>query len=437
MRSPYVPTTDAERKAMLDAIGVSEVDELFQDIPREHRNPVLHLPPALAELEVKAEMRRLAAENASVQDWPCFLGGGAYHHFIPSVVWDLAKRSEFLTSYTPYQPEISQGVLQGLFEFQSLVCLLTGMEVANAGMYDGATAMAEAALMACRITRGSSVAMLDTVSPAYRQVVETYARPQGIEVKALAPAAAAVDRNTACLIVQSPNSFGYIEDMGRLSDAAHAAGALLIVSSDPIALGLFQPPGTYNADIAVGEGQPLGTPLSFGGPYLGLFACKNTHLRQMPGRVVGRTADMDGRTGYVLTLQTREQHIRREKATSNICTSESLVAIAASIYLAVMGKVGLRHAAELCYHKAHYAAARIADIPGYSLPVAGTFFKEFVIRCPAPPARINAALRERKIIGGLDISDRVPNGMLVCVTEMNSKNEIDALAQGLSKAARG
>jgi glycine dehydrogenase subunit 1 len=348
------------------------------------------------------------------------------------VVWDLAKRSEFLTAYTPYQPEISQGVLQGLYEFQSLLCLLTGMEAANTGMYDGATAAAEAVLMACRITGRSRVVVRGTVSPAYQAVIQTYAGPQGIVMDTL-DGGQPVPAGAACVVVQSPNFYGYLEDQERLSASAHEQGALLVSVFDPIALGLLRPPSDFSADIAVGEGQPLGVPLSFGGPYVGLFTCKNAHLRQLPGRIVGKTVDVDGKTGYVLTLQTREQHIRRERATSNICTSESLVAIAAAIYLATLGKAGLRQVAELCYHKAHYAAARIAALPGYSLVLNGVFFKEFAVRCPADPTEINGALRERGIVGGLDISKQVPNGLLVCVTEMNTRDEIDRLVAGLTE----
>ena len=437
MPSHYIPTTDSDRQAMLKAIGVADVADLFADIPIQHRDPPLRLPPALSEMEVKEEMGRLASLNADLQHYACFLGGGAYRHFIPSIVWDLAKRSEFLTSYTPYQPEISQGVLQALYEFQSLVCLLTGMEVANAGMYDGATAMAEAALMSCRITRRSKVELLSTVSPRYRRVVETYVKPQGVTVVDVEPKAERASPDAACLVVQNPNSHGYFQDLDRLSAAAHGAGALLVVSVDPVALGLFRPPGDFGADIVVGEGQPLGVPLSFGGPYLGLFACKDEHLRQMPGRIVGRTVDVDGRTGYVLTLQTREQHIRRERATSNICTSESLVAIAAAIHLAALGKTGLREVAELCYHKAHYAASRIARLPGCSLPIEGTFFKEFVVECPVSPREVNRVLLKRGIIGGLDVSDAIPNGMQLCVTEMNTRSQIDALVDGIAAAGTG
>ena len=385
---------------MLKAIGASSIAELFDDIPRPHRDPRLDLPPALSELELRRELQALSNENAHGETWPSFLGGGAYRHYIPSIVWHLAGRSEFATSYTPYQPEVSQGVLQASYEFQTMVCHILGMEVANTGMYDGATALAEAALMACRITRRDVVLALDTVSPRNLDVVRTYVEPQGIQVQTTSAEAPSLSANAACLLAQSPNFLGCLEDQGGLSETAHAAGALYIASVDPISLGMFRPPGDYGADIAVSEGQPLGIPLSYGGPYVGLFACKPEHLRQMPGRITGRTRDRNGETGYVLTLQTREQHIRRERATSNICTSETLVAIAVAVYLAAMGRHGLREVAQQCYHKAHYAADAIGALPGFSLAAEKTFFKEFVVRCPKPPAEINAALRERHIIGG-------------------------------------
>ncbi|MEE9284831.1 MAG: aminomethyl-transferring glycine dehydrogenase subunit GcvPA, partial [Dehalococcoidia bacterium] len=425
MSVPYLPSTDADREAMLQTIGAASVDELFDDIPREFRDPDLTLPEPVSEMELRREFQRLSAQNAHTDDYTCFLGAGAYHHFIPSVVWSLAKQSELATSYTPYQPELSQGNLQAMYEFQTLVCQLLGMEVANTGMYDGATALAEAALMACRVTKRQVVTILDTVSAQYVEVVRTYAEPQGIEVAAVQAGTMAM--GSGCLIAQSPNFLGGLEDLAPLSHQAHEGGALFVVATDPIAMGLFRPPSDYGVDIAVAEGQPLGVPLSFGGPYVGLFACKTEHIRQMPGRLVGRTVDGEGRTGYVLTLQTREQHIRRERATSNICTSETLVALACAIYLAAMGRQGLRSVAELCYHKAHHAASRIASLPGYSTPGDRPFFKEFVVQCPRSPAEINRALLERRIIGGLDISDHTPNGMLLCVTEMNTGEEIDRL----------
>ena len=340
-------------------------------------------------------------------------------------------RGEFITAYTPYQAEASQGTLQVIYEFQTLICNLYGMEVANAGMYDGATSLAEAALMACRVTRRERVAVLDTVSPAYRAVIEAYCRPQNLEVAMVGDAASGVNEATACLVTQYPNFYGSIEDLGAQVDTAHSAGALAVVSCDPIAVGMFQPPGHYGADIVTGEGQPLGIPPSYGGPYVGLFATKQEYIRQMPSRLSGRTVDRNGETGYVLTLQTREQHIRRERATSNICTNEALYALASTIYLAALGRSGLRQVAELCYQKSQYAASQIAALPGYSVVNGGPFFREFVAQCPAPPAEVNRQLMEQNILGGLDVSDRYPNGMLLCVTEMNTRDDIDQLVGAL------
>jgi len=434
MTVPYIANTDADRRAMLAAIGVASSDELFDDIPPEFRIEGLSLPPALSEPELVRELSALAERNRPAGAMPSFLGGGAYRHFIPSVVGEVIGRSEFATAYTPYQAEISQGTLQTAFEFQSMVCELTGMDVANAGMYDGASALAEACLMAVGVTGRQRIALLSTVHPHSQAVARTYAFGRGLAVDVMPPDALALGEQHACLAVQQPNFFGCIEDVEALEKAAHTAGALFVASVDPISLGLFRPPGEYAADIVVGDGQSLGVPLSYGGPYVGFFACRQQHLRQMPGRLVGRTTDARGRTGYVLTLQTREQHIRRERATSNICTSQQLVALAATVYLAALGKQGLRQVAELCYHKAHYAADRIAALPGYSLAGGGVFFKEFVVRCPPAaggPAAINRALLERGIIGGLDVSNQIAGGLLFCVTELNTRQEIDALVEGL------
>jgi len=434
MTVPYIANTDADRRAMLAAIGVASSDELFADIPPEFRIEGLSLPPALSEPELARELSALAERNRPAGAMPCFLGGGAYRHFIPSVVGEVIGRSEFATAYTPYQAEISQGTLQTAFEFQSMVCELTGMDVANAGMYDGASALAEACLMAAGVTGRQRIALLSTVHPHSQAVARTYAFGRGLTVDVMPPDALALGEQHACLAVQNPNFFGCFEDVDALEKAAHAAGALFVASVDPISLGLFRPPGEYAADIVVGDGQSLGVPLSYGGPYVGFFACRQQHLRQMPGRLVGRTTDAQGRTGYVLTLQTREQHIRRERATSNICTSQQLVALAATVYLAALGKQGLRQVAALCYHKAHYAADRIAALPGYSLACGGVFFKEFVVRCPSAsggPAEINRALLEQGIIGGLDVSEQIAGGLLLCITELNTREEIDALAAGL------
>ena len=441
---PYIRNTDEDRRAMLGAMGAASVDELFADIPSGLRIEGLELPPALSEPELIAEMTELAALNrVPGNSTACFLGAGAYRHYIPSTVAHVIGRSEFYTSYTPYQAEISQGTLQTMFELQSMTCELTAMDVASAGMYDGASALAEACLMACRVTGRARIAVHSSVNPSYVSVVRTYASGAGLAVEVMdAPTGARpgeprLSAQHACLAVQQPAFLGYLEDVWALGEAAHAAGALYIAAVDPISLGMLTPPGEYGADIAVSEGQSLGWPVNFGGPYLGLFACRQEYLRQVPGRIVGRTADMDGRTGYVLTLQTREQHIRRERATSNICTSQQLVGLAATVYLATMGKQGLRQVAEACYHKSHYAAERIAALPGYSLAFPDRpFFKEFAIRCPRPPAEIGAPLLERGIIGGLDVSDIVEMGMLVCVTEMNSRQEIDRLVEGLADCQR-
>ena len=431
--SPYIPNTVDEQAAMLQAIGVDSVDDLFQDIPAEFRNPGLNMPAPLSEMEVLQELQRLSERNLYPGRYASFLGAGVYRHFTPSVVSALVSRGEYLTSYTPYQAEASQGTLQSTFEFQTMSSQIMGMEVANAGMYDGATSLAEAALMACRITKRGRVAIVDTVAPNYAEVVRTYAEPQGIEVYSVSSSVRELQPDTACLLVQSPNFFGYLEDVGGLTDVAHNHGALICTSADPVAMSMFKSPGAHGVDIATAEGQALGVPPSFGGPYVGIFTCKQEFFRQMPGRIAGRTTDTQGRTGYVLTLQTREQHIRRERATSNICTSTALIGLMATIYVACMGKQGLRRVAEICYHKAHYAAGQIAEIPGYSLPMEGTFFQEFVVRCPRPPAEINAALQDRGIIGGLDVSDLTPNGMLICVTEVNSRREIDSLVSALKE----
>ena len=434
--SPYTPNTDDDRQRMLDAIGVSSFDDLVADIPAEHRNPPIDLPPPTSELELRREIGAMAEQNAVPGDYSCFLGAGSYRHFIPAIVRSVATRSEFMTAYTPYQPEVSQGTLQAHYEFQSLVCQLTGMEVANAGMYDGATSMAEAALMAARVTKRDRVAVLDTVSPAYRQVLQTFVDSQGIAIDTLYPGSVKLDAGTACLLVQQPNFFGYFEDLEEMAEAAHSAGALLVVATDLTSLGMFRPPSEYDADIVVAEGQAVGVAPTFGGPYVGIFACKQKYVRQMPGRVVGKTVDTRGRDGYVLTLQTREQHIRRERATSNICTAVGLIALMTTLYMSSLGKQGLRRVAELCYHKAHYAASLVEKIPGYSLPLTGAYFREFVVECPRPVAEINEALLERKIIGGLDVSEHVPNGMLVCCTEMNTKEEIESLAAALAEVAK-
>jgi glycine dehydrogenase subunit 1 len=420
---------------MLDRIGVADVDGLFADIPADFRIGGLNLPSALPELDLTREMTEISARNTvAANGVASFLGGGAYRHFIPSTVGHIISRSEYYTAYTPYQPEISQGTLQTMFELQSMVCELTGMDVANAGMYDGASALAEACLMACRVTGRNRIAVHSSVNPAWLAVIRLYAHGPDLAVDV-------VDRDGltdahACLAVQQPAFLGDLVDAWALSEAAHAAGGLYIAAVDPISLGMLTPPGEYGADIVVAEGQSLGWPVNFGGPWLGLFACREEYIRQMPGRIVGRTTDLEGRTGYVLTLQTREQHIRRERATSNICTSQQLIGLAATVYLATVGKQGLRQIADACYHKAHYAADLIDSLDGYSVDTQTPFFKEFVARCPRAPAEINRALLERDILSGLDVSAQVENGMLICVTEMNTREEIERLVEGLREVAR-
>ncbi len=427
---PYIPNTDEDRRAMLDAAGVASVDDLFADIPAAFRIDGLDLPAALSEIELTAELSDAAHRNVVAGNGVAsFLGGGAYRHFIPSTVAHVIGRSEYYTAYTPYQPEISQGTLQTMFELQSMTCELTGMDVANAGMYDGASALAEACLMACRITGRERIAVHTSVNPSWLATVRTYACGPGIPVDVVD--GEPLTSQHACLAVQQPAFLGTLEDVQALSNAAHTAGALLIAAADPISLGMLKPPGEYGTDIAVAEGQPLGWPVNFGGPYLGLFTCRNEHIRQMPGRIVGHTADLEGRSAYVLTLQTREQHIRRERATSNICTSQQLVGLAATVYLATVGKHGLRRIAEACYHKAHYAASLIARIPGYEIATESPFFKEFPVRCPLPASEINRRLLKHDIIGGLDVSEQVENGMLVCVTEINTREGIERLAAAL------
>ena len=433
---PYIPNTDEDRRRMLDAVGVATVDDLFADIPAEFRIDKLNLPPAPSELDLSRELSDLAHENrVAGNGTACFLGGGAYRHFIPSTVSHVVGRSEYYTAYTPYQPEISQGTLQTMFELQSMTCELFGMDVANAGMYEGASALAEACLMACRVTGRHKIGVHPSVNPDWLDVVRTYAFGPELVVDVLE--ANRLTAEYACLAVEQPSFLGTLGDVRALSEEAQAAGALYIVAADPISLGMLAAPGDYGADIAVAEGQSLGWAPNFGGPYLGLFTCRSEYVRQMPGRIVGRTTDMNGRTAYVLTLQTREQHIRRERATSNICTSQQLVGLAAAVYLATVGKHGMRQVAEACYHKAHYAAQIIQNLPGYEVDLETPFFKEFVIRCPKAPAEINRRLlAEHHIIGGLDVSAQVANGMLLCVTEMNSRTEIERLRDALVEAGR-
>jgi glycine dehydrogenase subunit 1 len=445
----YIPHTDADRAEMLAAIGVEQVEDLFDDVPAACRFPQLNLPEPLSEMEIMAELQAISEENLDTGHFTSFLGAGVYHHYVPQVVDHVISRSEFYTAYTPYQPEISQGTLQSIFEYQSMICALTGMEVANASHYDGATSTAEAVIMALNVSRGkrNKIILSPAVHPEYRAVVHTYTQGMGLEIvgeedplATLADLTAQLDSNTACVVVQNPNFFGQLEDLTALVEKVHAAKALLVVVADPISLGLLKPPGDYGADIVVGEGQALGNGLNFGGPYLGFFACRQQHVRKSAGRLIGQTVDADGKRGFVLTLSTREQHIRRERATSNICTNQALCALAAAVHLAALGKTGLRKLAELCYHKAHYAAAHIAELDGYRVVGGKPFFKEFVVHCPAPVKDINDYLLEEwGILGGYDLGRDYPQlekHMLLCVTEVISRQEIETLVEALAEAEK-
>jgi len=443
----YIPNTEQDRRQMLDAIGAGSVDTLFADVPEGLRlKRPLKIPPALAEAELVKRLAALAERNADADRYNSFLGAGCYDHFSPAIIGHLVLRGEFLTAYTPYQPEISQGTLQALFEYQTLVCQLTGMEVSNASMYEGASATAEAILMAHRITGRAEVVVARAVHPEYRQVARTYAAQVGLifrevafteaGVTDLAAVQHALGPQTACLVVQSPNFFGGVEDLVPLAEAAHAVGALCVVSvAEPIALGLLKSPGECGADLVTGEGQGLGTGMNYGGPALGFLATREQYVRHLPGRLVGQTADREGRTGYVLTLATREQHIRREKATSNICTAESLIALMATIYLVSLGPQGLREAALQNLRKAAYAKGRLAKVPGCSLRFGGPTFNEFVVQTKKKkPAALLAQLRKKQIIGGVDLGHFYPelaDCLLLCVTERKTRDEIDALCAAL------
>lgn len=442
----YIPNTANDQKEMLNTIGVSSIAELFNYIPDDLRlKRDLNILPALSELELLNYVGVLGGMNAHTGEYASFLGGGAYDHFIPSVVPHIVSRSEFYTAYTPYQAEMSQGVLQTIYEYQTMICELTGMEVSNASMYDGATAMAEAALMATRITKRDEIVISSAVNPRYRKVLDTYLFGIKLPVRTIEwnngvtdpeRLSQSISDKTAVVVIQYPNFFGSVEDIRAIIEMAHRHGALAVIVADPIALGLLKAPGELGADIVVGEGQPLGIPLNFGGPYLGFFATRMEHVRKMPGRIVGGTVDSEGKTGYCLTFQTREQHIKRERATSNICTNEALVALAATVYMAAMGKQGLRDAANLCVQKTAYARQRIGGLKGYSVPFTSHVFKEFVVKTPVAPKRIQEKLISEKILGGLDLGAYYPeleNHMLFCVTEKRTRGEIDRLVAVLAK----
>lgn len=449
----YLPLTQEDRRLMLDRIGVASVDDLYADVPASARatGPLAGLPGHRAEYEVERILKELAAKNLAAGDCPSFLGAGAYRHHVPASVDQLLLRGEFLTSYTPYQPEVSQGTLQALFEFQSQVALLTGMDVANASMYDGATACAEAVMMANRITRRNKALLGSGVHPHYREVVETMARFTGFEVEALSPdpfqpgrlqmeeLAERLDGDTSCVVVQNPNFFGRLRDLSSLEEACRELGVLLVVVvTEIVSLGLIKPPGASGADIVVAEGQSLGNSLGFGGPHVGLFACKEKYLRQMPGRLCGQTMDAEGRRGYVLTLSTREQHIRREKATSNICTNSGLCALAFSMHLSLLGEEGFTRLAELNHAMAARFADMIAEAPGCQI-ISDTFFNEFTVELPIPAAEFVDRMAEASFLAGVPVSRLYPdrpelqNLLLVAVTELNREEEMETFVQLLKR----
>src|SRR5919112_5799552 len=438
----FNPHTDGDRVVMLEATGVNGVEEFFTPVPQRVRFPELDLPPVLTELEATDHLAAFAARNDAPPGEDIYLGAGSYRHFIPATVGQILARGEFYTAYTPYQPEVAQGTLQVIYEFQSLVAALTGMDVANASMYDGATALAEGALMTVSSSRGRRrIVISPTVHPAYRAVLRTYLEGLALDLVEVpledtgfmttsGEIAPYLTDDLACVVVQYPNFFGGIEDIAAIADLAHARGGSLVVSTYPVALGMLKPPGALGADIVAAEGQALGVPQGYGGPYVGLLASRQSYVRQMPGRLAGMTTDSEDKRGFVLTLQTREQHIRREKATSNICTNQGLMATAATVHMSALGPEGFREVAERAYQNAHYLANEITQVPGYRVATNGEFFHEFVVETPVPAGEVLDALLAQGIIGGLDlgkIDASLGNFMLVCTTELNSRAGIDRM----------
>lgn len=444
----YIPHTDAEREQMLRAIGVSSVEQLFEEIPEALRlHTPLNLPKGMDEISLRAHLQRLATPNVDLSRCVSFLGAGIYDHFSPAIVESLISRGEFLTAYTPYQPEVSQGILQAMFEYQTLICQLTAMPVSNASMYDGATALAEAAMLACHHTGRKRIVLSQTIHPHYRHVVQTYAQAADLlvtEIPSDPNGVTSLDipslEQVACIAWQNPNFYGNLEPMADLVALAHKEGALAINVVDPIALGVLKPPGEYRVDIVVGEGQGLGLPMGFGGPLLGFFACQEEYVRRLPGRIIGETVDIEGRRGFVMTLRTREQDIRRERATSNICTNEALMALAAAIYLSAMGKHGLRQVANLCVQKAHYLAKRLSELPGVQMAYPNArFFKEFVVILPRPAEEVVQALLP-DYLAGLPLSrydSQQEYHLLIAVTEKRTSEEMDSFVQAIRRVLSG
>lgn len=438
----YIGNTNDDRRQMLKEIGYKDIDSLFKAVPDSVLlKEKLNVPEALPEMELIKNVKSLSNENFNTDEYVCFMGAGAYDHYIPSAIDQLILRQEFYTAYTPYQPEISQGTLQAIFEYQTMISELTGLPVANASMYDGATALAEACVMSCEATKRNEILIANTVHPESRQILNTYAKFRNITVKEIAYKNGQVDlddlsskinKDTAAVIVQNPNFFGVIEDVEAITEIAHKNKSLLTVSADPISLSILKSPGEMGADIAVGEGQSLGNPLNFGGPYLGFMAVTEKLMRKMPGRIVGQTTDKEGRRGFVLTLQTREQHIRREKATSNICSNQALNALQATMYLTFMGKEGFKKVAKLCVNKSHYAYNELVKTNKFKPLFTAPFFKEFVVISEKPVVEINEKLLENNIIGGYNLENDYPelkNSYLLAVTEKRTKEEIDTLVR--------
>ena len=445
----YIPISSAERDAMLKTVGVKTLDDLFDAVPAKHRFPKLDLPPALTEMEAAAHLADMASSNENVREHLIsFLGAGAYNHYVPSVVDHMLRRGEFYTAYTPYQPEISLCTLQVILEYESLMTYLTCMDVWNASHYDGATATAEAVNLAYAQFRGKrrKIVISPTVHPQYREVIRTYSQGMGLEEAGDDPSAdlevgpealtSLIDENTMLVIVQYPDFFGRIHDYTKLIEDAHAKGSLVCIVANPTALIMLKSPGDMGADIVVGEAQPFGIPLWYGGPYLGFFTTRKSYVHKMAGRLVGETVDNRGQRSYVLTLTAREQHIKRERATSNICTNQGLLALASAVYMSTLGKQGLQEVANLCYQKAHYAAGELSKIDGFGLCFMEPFFHEFVLCTPKPAGEVNQYLLDNGILGGYDLSKDYPalqNHILVAVTEMNSKDEIDTLVEVLKE----
>jgi len=443
----YVPNTDNDRKVMFDAIGVEKFDDLIANIPDEVKLKTdLNLPPQLSELEVLNLLKSYSAKNISTETHICFMGGGAYDHYIPAMVGSVLERPEYKTAYTPYQAEVSQGTLQVMYEYQSCITSLTGMDVSNASQYDGGSALAEACMLAQAQTRRNEVLFAGTINPNYVTVANTITVGLGINYKTIKNTDGICDLDalksqisdkTAAVVVSQPNFIGSLEDVRKIEEICHSVGAMYIVVVNPISLGLLEAPGNYNADVVIGEGQPLGISLNFGGPYLGFFAIKKDYLRKMPGRVCGVTEDNRGNRAFVLTLQTREQQIKREKATSNICTNQGLMMLASTVYMETMGKQGIRETAEQAFHKAHYLAKKISEIPGFSLANSNPFFNEFLIYTPVPACKILTEGIKNGFLPGINISDFIPeqDGLLIAVTEKRTKEQMDKFIDFLSTIA--